>query len=846
LGLLLIGPVADADAEFEIAPEGFAVRMLDAEGHPEDRAGAHPDRLQIDFALNLDGSSARDLVFAFPSGLGINAAAVPQCPRETIEAGEECPPDSRVGSLEVVLSGGASTEVPLFELEPAPGQPVAIGTKTSFNLPVTTELRPNDFGVTVRVSDLPSEQIAEGHLELWGVPADRQEGTSIPRRALLSAPSTCGPFSFGFETRSTEEGAPWLSAVAEAGPLVECESLGFNPGLGLQLSDPVADSPTGLRIELSMPEEASPSERAEAQVKDVTVEMPAGVGFSAGGAASLTACGDAQLGLGSGAEARCPPSSRIGSVELLSAAIEGALSGTIYLGREKPGQRFRVFVVVPTFGTTLKFVGVLGGPPSASGRLSAQLQGLPQLSVDRIAMTFDGGPNALLVSPLACGAVTSLARFVPYGGGTPVEASAGATIVPVPPQTRCTPPPFAPRLTTSASTRKAGRPTSFTSIVRRRQGEQLPSRLSVTLPAGLSARLGALQKCSPGAASDPACPAESKMGSVLAEIGSGASTVALRGGLYLTDPYRRAPFGVLIELPAAIGPFDLGSISLRGAAELDSRSGRLTVSMDRLPASIEGVPVRFQSIELSMDRTGLVRNPTNCSSSGTSALLEAQGGAVVSLSSPFQALGCQALGFRPAIQMALLGRKQLHWHGNPGLLAKFRLRNGDANLGAMRMSLPPALGFALSGIEEICSRRDAISGDCPAGSRIGSVQARTSLLDQPLSGALFVAQPRGSGSPDIWARLGGSGVDISLRGRSSSHKGASVIELTGLPDLPLSSFAMRLRSGARGVISLNARPCQGKEPRRFSAPLALEAQNGKRRAIQVQIGTKARCGSGSE
>src|SRR4029077_5808286 len=138
LGLLLVwGPISAASAaEFEIAPEGFKASLLDAEGHSENRSGAHPD-LRIDFALNIEETSARDLVFGLPPGFGMNAGAVPQCGRQVVEAEEECPARSRIGTFEIVLANGPKTELPLFELEPPPGQPITIGTKPAFDLPVS-------------------------------------------------------------------------------------------------------------------------------------------------------------------------------------------------------------------------------------------------------------------------------------------------------------------------------------------------------------------------------------------------------------------------------------------------------------------------------------------------------------------------------------------------------------------------------------------------------------------------------------------------------------------------------------------------------------------------------------
>ena len=98
-GLVFVAaPVSNAlGAKFEIAPGGFTVDMLDAEGNPETAAGSHPDRLRINFALDIEETTARDLEFELPPGLGGDPAAVPLCLRSVYESNEKCPPESQVG-----------------------------------------------------------------------------------------------------------------------------------------------------------------------------------------------------------------------------------------------------------------------------------------------------------------------------------------------------------------------------------------------------------------------------------------------------------------------------------------------------------------------------------------------------------------------------------------------------------------------------------------------------------------------------------------------------------------------------------------------------------------------------
>jgi hypothetical protein len=840
LALLVPASVAGA-AEFGIVPESFRVQMLDAEGNPETRAGSHPDLLQVDFALELEGSAApRELAFDLPAGLGGNWRAVPECPRQAFDAGVECPADSQVGVSTFGLTNGQKAELPIFQLEPEAGEIVAFGSKPGAGVPFTLELRPDDFGATLTASNPQQAPLSEGHIELWGVPADRQQGTTIPRRALLTAPSRCGPLEFTFRTRSWQEDAPWLSATSDTGaPLEGCEGLSFDPELALHLDNPIADSPTGLRMEVSMPEGEDVGELANAQLSGAIIELPDGLAINPAGAGQLTTCSDAQFGLDGTGAALCPSSSRVGSVELSSPILRESLSGALYLGEEHAGERFRVLVEVPAPGSVLKFAAALR-PDPATGRLAATLKDLPQISIARLSLDLDGGTQALLASPLTCGQAIARGRFEPYGDGAAIESAASVQIVARSPASPCPGQgPFEPQLLTQSSNLRAGRLTTFSATLRRRDGEQLPRRFSVTLPAGLSASLGAVQPCAGADLAAARCPAESRIGRVVAEVGSGSHPAALPGDMYLTGPLGRAPFGILMELHAAIGPFDLGTMAMSAGVQLDGRTGRVTVSVDHLPDAIEGVPIRFQAIELALDRGGLVRNPTSCGRKSVDAAIESQSGSSIEVSSNLALRGCAKLGFRPRIRIALEPHAG-NGRGSPRLLVKSRLREGDANMRTLRVSFPPILRFQVGDLKEICSRPDAAAGACPDGSRVGTASARTPLLGQPLEGSVYIVQPSDAGQPDLGLSLAANGVHFDLRGHTSNRHGHFVTTLAGLPDIALSSIAMRLGGGGSDAFSLGSTSCVDGHRRLPVAAIRAEAQNGDRWSRQLPIGTKAK------
>lgn len=814
--------------------------MLDALGMPESRAGSHPDRLQIDFALEAEGTSVKDLEVGMPPGFGGDPSAVPACSRQAHEEGEECPPESQVG---FVSFGASGEQLPIFLLEPEPGQVAAFTSKTGLPIPFELKLRPDDYGITFVAEDLAEGAPSEAHIELWGTPAEHQVGATAEPKPFLTTPSICGPLEFTLRARSREEGAAWLSESAEAGPLTGCEDLPFSPRLGLRLSTPVADSPTGVGMTLSIPQEGG--ELASAQLRDVSIELPAGLTVSPGGAAGLALCTDAELGLGSEANAACPAAARVGTVELTSSVLSEPLVGAVYLGEGKGEERFRLFIVAPGPGFVFKFVTSLR-PDPASGRLTATLHDLPPVAIGQIALSLNGGPTGLLATPLACGPATGEARFAPYGGGHAVASTATVAIATVLPGVACPGPlPFAPQLLMSASSQRAGHATSFSATLRRQPGEALSARFGLTLPAGLSAALGTVDACPESLAGGGECPAASRLGSVRAEAGSGSNPALLSGAAYLGGPYRRAPFSLVLAFQAKLGPFDFGTVAFRAAARIDGRSGRVTVATDRLPSTVAGVPIRFQTIALALDRPGLVHNPTSCGPHSLDAEFESQEGAVVSTGSPYRVSGCRRLGFAPRMRATLLRRGRLREHDPVGLRIAARFRRADTALRSLALSLPPALKLGVGGLDEICSRPDARRGLCPPGSKVGTSRARTPLLDEPLIGSIYVVTPKGKGEPDLWIALAGGGIEFAMRGTTSNDRGRLLTRLSGLPDLPLASFSLRLGGPGADLLSFDASPCRDGRPRLLGTDLRLLGQSGARRVVSLRIPTGARCGSAS-
>jgi hypothetical protein len=182
------------------------------------------------------------------------------------------------------------------------------------------------------------------------------------------------------------------------------------------------------------------------------------------------------------------------------------------------------------------------------------------------------------------------------------------------------------------------------------------SGLSLSLPPGLLAELAGVQLCSDARATAGTCPAGSQVGTVEAGAGPGSSPFFLPGKVFLTGPYKGGPYGLAVVVPAIAGPFNLGVVVVRQSIHADPTDAHVSVVSDPFPTILQGIPLRIRRIDVTVDRSNFILNPTSCHPMQITGTLTSTRGLAEPVASRFQVGGCQALPFSPQLRIGLSGR----------------------------------------------------------------------------------------------------------------------------------------------------------------------------------------------
>lgn len=802
-----------------------------------------------------------------------------------------------------IFVGGA----PIFNDVPARGFPAEFTANVvNFaNVSLLGSLRSDDdFGVDVGSSNLPTLEYIYGSLtSLEGFPAS--SGGKAFLRNPTDCSVQREEVAAGKGPTSTMEMNSWANPdpgaiedeVAAVQPVVtDCELLteawvgdGPEPGqerptFAFQPVSQQAAAGTGATAHLHIPQRGltDPDRLASSDLRKTVVNLPPGLTLNPSAATGLEACSTAQVGYrGSGfpmpnpirfdeAPVRCPEASRLGTVDISTPLLDEELHGTIYLAAQEENpfhSLIALYLVVESerFGISLKLAGEVKPDPT-TGQLTATFDDNPQLPFEDLTLHFrGGGPRSELAMPDICGPYRSSGALTPWSAesAAPAEAAqideGGFQVTSGPDGGACATSagalPFSPSFEAGTTSTAAGAYAPLVIRLARRDGEQEFTHLDIRLPAGVTAKLAGVPFCSdaaidaaeakPGRAEQagPSCPAASQIGTVDTAAGVGSEPIHIGGRVYLAGPYGGATLSAVVITPAVAGPFDLGDVVVRVPLFVDPETAQITARSDEIPHILKGIPLKLRSVEIKIDRSEFSLNPTSCDPMTVGARVTGLNGAAASPSSRFQVGACQALPFKPRLQLRVVGKTNRN--AKPRLKAVLTTRPGEAAIRRAQVNLPHSEFLEQSHIKTVCTRVEFAAGDgngsaCPQGSIYGRAKAWTPLLDRPLEGFVYLRSNGGERKlPDLVAALDGQ-IDIALWAKVDSGPNKGIRNsFEVVPDAPVSRFVLEMRGGRKGLLVNSENLCSKRSKRR--AIVRFVGQNGKVRAFRPLVGR--RCGA---
>lgn len=880
------GPVVESDRTFEtFGVKSFEMSATNALGEPYTQAGGRPYQFRAVFHLTETETAGGDseaatgniknVIEDLPPGLIGNPTTVEECTSAQVTA-HDCSGNAQVGVINPLGYGigNGTAGAPLYNVVPGAGQAARFEAEITaqIKVAVTATVRGGtDYGVSSGTVDIQADiGVTSVEVVLWGAPAEashngdracpfpnpeehqgEQHGcaSTFALAPFLRMPTLCTgkPLVGKLHVDSWQDPGVFLESHVEMPPVTGCGVLPFAPSFEAPFTSGLAESPTGLNVDLHNPQPEGCKEEAgkvvcengEADLRDVKIAFPAGMTIDSSSADGLQACSESQVGYlpQKSAEvgypqftpdpAECPDAAKIGSVEVKTPLLNHPLPGAMYIATQNANPfktLLAVYIAVydPASGVVIKLPSPVELNPT-TGQLSMSFEEDPQLPFEDFRVNAFSGSRAVLTTPATCGSYSTSTEMTPWSapeGKVVMSSSKPSVISGAPGGASCVSSeaqaPNAPLFTAGTASSVAGSFSPFVLHLAREDASQHFSALNVTLPPGLIGKIAGLQEC-PQAAIEaaqamshegegalelahPSCPSGSEIGVVHVGVGSGAPFY-VTGHVYFAGPYKGAPFSLVIVTPAVGGPFDLGTVVVRAGLYIDPSTAQVTVKSDPFPTMLYGIPLDIRSVDVEIARKEFTLNPTSCSVMSVTGQELSTAGQSASLSDRFQAGGCTTLPFHPVFEASTSGvtsRKE-----GASLIVHVASGAGQSNIAKVHVVLPKQLPSRDETLKLACTESvfAANPASCPAGSQIGTAVAHTPILASALTGPVYLVSHGGAAFPDVEVVLQSEGVTIVLDGKTNIQNGVTESSFEAVPDAPVSSFEMSLPEGPHSILA---------------------------------------------
>jgi hypothetical protein len=705
--------------------------------------------------------------------------------------------------------------------------------------------------------------VAQGKPQIsFGGPGEEEGGylggttVSEHRVPLLTNPTQCStPLQTVLETDSWEAPGNFAgprTASVSSGPPTGCGELAFQSGISMLPDTLEAGAPAGYSFDLTVPQNEEAEGLGTPHVKRTSVTLPLGTVISPSAADGLGDCTHEQF-FGSGpSEQRpatpgaCPRESQVGTVRVKSPDLEEELTGDVYLGAPEctgpggvctpgdaaDGSMVHLYVQLVGEGEDGVVVKLEGKAyvNQQTGQITSVFENTPQLPFSEFKLTLQGGERATLSNPRTCGEAHTTAGLTPWSSPFTPDAFPESSFDV---NENCFGTQFNPSFSFGTTSNQAGGYSPFSVSFGRGDDDGFLNGIQVRTPPGLLGMLSHVKLCEEPQAAAGTCGEESQIGETTVETGPGADPFLVTGGkVFITGPYKGAPYGLSIVVPAKAGPYTLagttgnGTVVVRSAISVNPETSALTVTSDQLPTELDGIPLQLKLVNVTINRPEFIFNSTSCDKLAIGGTLTDTQAAGVNESSSYQVTNCAALKFQPKFTVSTSGKTSRA----DGASLDARVSYPDtgqgtqANIAKFKVELPKQLPSPLATLQKACTAAvfNANPASCPEASNIGVARASTPILPGSLNGPVYFVSHGGEAFPSLVIVLQGDGVRVDLTAATFIKGGITSSTFNTIPDVPVTSFELYLPERKYSALTALGNLCKSK----LVMPTTIVAQNG--------------------
>jgi hypothetical protein len=292
----------------------------------------------------------------------------------------------------------------------------------------------------------------------------------------------------------------------------------------------------------------------------------------------------------------------------------------------------------------------------------------------------------------------------------------------------------------------------------------------------------------------------------------------INGTVYNVEPHTGEPARLGIVLRPDVG----SKVILQATAALRQSDFGLDTILKDLPnmANLGGpgaVPIDITALDLTLygdtaNKPAFMRNPTSCGEATTTFDATSYADTSASGSASFTPTGCDQLDFSPELS-ASLGPGNTSANQHPQLTTVIQQEETEAGLKQAKVFLPAETQANNDALSHQCPLAVFLDGECAENTQVGEAHASSPLLANELAGPAYLLATNTGSHLGVGLDLQGQ-LHLLLHGEfvftPDLTQAGNLFQ--GLPDIPISNFALTIYGGDGGLLTATRDLCDPPAP----------------------------------
>lgn len=275
--------------------------------------------------------------------------------------------------------------------------------------------------------------------------------------------------------------------------------------------------------------------------------------------------------------------------------------------------------------------------------------------------------------------------------------------------------------------------------------------------------------------------------------------------MYLTKPFNSTPYSLIIKIPTQTKPFDLKTITIHIALNINPFTTQVTTISNPLPQFLKNIPITYHNLQINTNHPNFIINPTNYKPQQITSILTSTLKTTTTPSSQFQITEYESLTFKPTLKINLTNSTKQTNLPTLKTIITYPKKNTFTNITQTQINLPNSKFLEQNNLNKNYTHPILLKSKYPPSTIYKNTKTWTPLLKKPIQNPIYLINKFKYKLPTLITNLNDQ-IKVLLKNKINTSPNNNIqTTFETVPDTPINHFKLQIKNNKKYELLINSK-----------------------------------------